>query len=192
MSYEKSQNFNLEKKIFYNEGIYYLIIKVPQTIKSVEYKILGSLGFQSIGENTLTTINKKEDNIILTFMIKEVQELFIQLTVYENLDKDKDKYINLHHFIDMNFILKEQSPNGFTCENKSELIDNKNINIKKNINMEINKKIKSYQIKSSSNNNINEKEEEESDESEDDESDENQSLEDDESEEDEDEENNKK
>lgn len=188
MSYEKSQNFNLEKKIFYNEGIYYLIIKVPQTIKSVEYKILGSLGFQSIGENTLTTINKKEDNIILTFMIKEVQELFIQLTVYENLDKDKDKYINLHHFIDMNFILKEQSPNGFTCENKSELIDNKNINIKKNINMEINKKIKSYQIQSSSNNNENEKEEE-SDDYEEDEDDE---SEEDESEEDEDEENNKK
>ncbi len=109
MNFQKSNNYNFDKNIFYTEGIYYLIVKIPSSVTSLEYKLLGNFGYQKIGQISNVVINTKKEKceyIHLTFDIPDIQDLILQISI----NHSENKFIHLHDFINMSELCKNNLP----------------------------------------------------------------------------------
>ncbi len=113
MNFGVSHYFHFERRIYMNDGLYMLQIKIPYIIKNFYYQIVGTEQFFYTGQsvNFMEKENKKEDSskkdkigmpTYLLFGIPMIQDLFFQIRIIQN-----EKMIDYHDFIDMNELFKD-------------------------------------------------------------------------------------
>lgn len=117
MNFIGSTQHSFECKLFQQDGLYLVYIKLPNSIRSFEYQMLGENGYQMMAREELQKEMKKKNPYYLLFALEEIQILFFQ--IYITMGDDNTQ--SFHQFIDMNELYKN---------NESTIISKKNIQMK--------------------------------------------------------------